>query len=198
MKRMFATLMAIIMLCLGPCAYAQHYGWAFVIYDLGLSIEVDSSFTRTDDETLDQTNAFEQSGNVKPKLILEVYDSESQSQLFVYCAEESPYQNVDELTLAYAEDLGAVTGQTDEDGTTWQILYDQEFCGHACTRILSTFQNANAEYVLMLSDDGDAYILTMITFNSQAPDSTLDGITFTDYPTAAPTSTPTPTAGAAQ
>lgn len=192
MKRKLAALMALIMLCLGSCAHAQHYGWAFVIYDLGLSIEVDNSFTRTDDETLDQTNAFEQSGNVKPKLILEVYDSVSQSQLFVYCAEESPYQNVDELTLAYAEDLGAVADQTDENGTTWQILYDQEFCGRACTRILSTFQNANAEYVLMLSDDGDAYILTMTTFNGQAPDSTLEGITFTDYAVAAPTPTVEP------
>ena len=75
MKRLLALLTALIMLCLTPCAYAQHYGWAFVIYDLGMSIEIDNAFTRTDDETLAQTNGFERSGNVKPDLILEVFSA---------------------------------------------------------------------------------------------------------------------------
>ena len=158
MKRLLALLTALIMLCLTPCAYAQHYGWAFVIYDLGMSIEIDNAFTRTDDETLAQTNGFERSGNVKPDLILEVFSADTQSQLFVYCAAESPYDNVNELTQA--------------------------------------FQNVNAEYVLMLSDDGSAYIITMITFNGQAPDSALEGITFTEYGTAAATPAPSDDAGA--
>lgn len=193
MKKLLAILTALIMLCLTPCAYAQHYGWAFVIYDLGMAIEIDNSFTRTDDETLAQTNSFERAGNVKPDLILEVFNAETQSQLFVYCAASSPYDNVTELTQAYAEDLGASVNQPDENGTTWQILLDQEFAGRPCARILSTFQNVNAEYILMLSDDGSAYILTMITFNGQAPESALDGICFTEYGapiTAAPSQTP--------
>ncbi len=196
MKRLLALLTALIMLCLTPCAYAQHYGWAFVIYDLGMSIEIDNAFTRTDDETLAQTNGFERSGNVKPDLILEVFSADTQSQLFVYCAAESPYDNVNELTQAYAEDLGASVDHPDENGTTWQILSDQEFAGRPCSRILSTFQNVNAEYVLMLSDDGSAYIITMITFNGQAPDSSLEGITFTEYGTAAATPAPSDDAGA--
>ena len=86
--------------------------------------------------------------------------------------------------------------EPDENGTTWQILSDQEFAGRPCSRILSTFQNVNAEYVLMLSDDGSAYIITMITFNGQAPDSALEGITFTEYGTAAATPAPSDDAGA--
>ncbi|MFR2459791.1 MAG: hypothetical protein ACLTAO_11570, partial [Christensenellales bacterium] len=129
-------------------------------------------------------------------LILEVFSADTQSQLFVYCAAESPYDNVNELTQAYAEDLGASVDHPDENGTTWQILSDQEFAGRPCSRILSTFQNVNAEYVLMLSDDGSAYIITMITFNGQAPDSALEGITFTEYGTAAATPAPSDDAGA--
>ncbi len=183
-----AILMALILLCLAPCAQAGHYGWAFMIYDLGLSIEIGNSFMRTDDETLEQTNSFERSGNVKPDLILEVYDSQTRSQLFVYCAAGSPYDNLEELTLAYAEDLGAVSDGLDANGTAWSILRGEEFMGMPCTRILSTLQNVNAEYILMLSDDHSAYIITMVTFDGKAPDSSLEGVTFNHYaqPTAQP------------
>ena len=84
MKRLLALLTALIMLCLTPCAYAQHYGWAFVIYDLGMSIEIDNAFTRTDDETLAQTNGFERSGNVKPDLILEVFSADTHPHVHGY------------------------------------------------------------------------------------------------------------------
>jgi hypothetical protein len=206
MRRLIAILMALMMLSLAPCARAEHYGWAFVIYDLGMSIEIDNSFTRTDDATLEQTNSFERSGNVKPDLIMELYNPDTRSQLFVYCAPISPYDNLDELTQAYAEDLGATVDSPDENGTAWQILTGQEFCGAPCARILSSFQNVNAEYILMLSEDHSAYIITMITFDDQAPESALAGITFRAYgtgsddgtdaaadaqPTAQPTAEPT-------
>lgn len=186
MKRLLAISMALLLMLLTPCAQADHYGWAFVIYDLSMVIEIDDAFVRTDDETLEQTNSFERSGNVKPDLILEVYDPDSRSQLFVYCAEGSPYDNLDELTRAYAEDLGVVEGQPDENGTMWQIQSEQEFLGAPCSRILSSFQNVNAEYILLLSEDHSAYIITMITFDSQPPESALEGITFGSYNPATP------------
>lgn len=189
MKRLLAILMALL-LVMAPCAQAAHYGWAFVIYDLAMAIEIDDSFVRTDDETLAGTNSFERSGNVKPDLILEVYDPDSRSQLFVYCAAASPYENLDELTRAYAEDLGAIDGQPDENGTVWRILADQEFMGKPCERILSSFQNVNAEYILMLSEDHSAYIITLITFDGQPPESGLKGITFGAYASASPDSVP--------
>lgn len=181
MKKLLAALMALMLLIGGAGAQAARYGWAFVIYDLEMSIEIDNAYQRTDAQTLEETNSFEKSGNVKPDLILEVYQPETYAQLFVYCAEGSPYDNLDELTGAYAEDLGASTDAPDANGTTWQIIPDGEFYGLECTRILSSFQNVNAEYVLLLSDDHSAYIITLITFDGTPPDSQLEGIAFGRY-----------------
>ena len=82
--------------------------------------------------------------------------------------------------------MGAIDGQPDENGTVWQILADQEFMGKPCERILSSFQNVNAEYILMLSEDHSAYIITLITFDGQPPESELEGITFGAYASASP------------
>lgn len=178
MRKLLAALMALVLMCGCAGAQAARYGWAFVIYDLGLSIEIDDSYQRTDDEALEDVNSFEQSGNVKARLILELYNPETYAQMFVYCAEGSPYDNLDELTGAYAEDLGASTDQPGADGTEWQILPEGKFQGLECTRILSSFQNVSAEYVLMLSADHSAYIIALITFDGAPPDSQLEGITF--------------------
>lgn len=191
MKKLLALLLALIMLGAAACAHAEHYGWAFIIYDLQLSIEIDNTFMRTDAAALAQTNNFAKAGNVKPDLILEAYEPNSHAQLFIYCASGSPYDNLEELTLAYADDLGAVLDHTDESGTAWQILYDQEFNGMACTRILSAFQNVNAEYILMLSPDHSAYIITIVSFDGKPTDSSLSGITFGRYSAATETQCPT-------
>ena len=178
MKKLLAALMALMVLCGCAGAHAARYGWAFLIYDLGMSIEMDGAYQRTDEQALAEMNGFEKSGNVKPDLILELYHPETYAQLFVYCAEGSPYDNLDELTGAYAEDLGASGEAAGSDGTSWQILPEGEFYGLECARILSSFQNVNAEYVLLLSEDHSAYIITLITFDGTPPDSQLDGIEF--------------------
>lgn len=181
MKKLLAALMALMVLCGCAGAHAARYGWAFLIYDLGMSIEMDGAYQRTDEQALAEMNGFEKSGNVKPDLILELYHPETYAQLFVYCAEGSPYDNLDELTGAYAEDLGASGEAAGSDGTSWQILPEGEFYGLECARILSSFQNVNAEYVLLLSEDHSAYIITLITFDGTPPDSQLDGIEFGRY-----------------
>ena len=150
-----------------------------MIYDLNMSVVIDPSYEKTDEATLAQTNSFAQAGNVKPLLILEVFNPESRSQMFIHCAPESPYEDVLELTRAYAEDLGAVNGATDSNGTVWHVLTEaQEFGGLPCCRILSSFENVNAEYILLLGADKCAYIITLLTFNNQPPESELEGIEF--------------------